>query len=101
MILDRYAESGVAYSSAKGLPLDWCKAADHGLPKPDLTIFIDVPVESSAIRNGYGNERYEKVGFQQKVRAVFEQLKDDGTWIVHEHCFLNVHIHFHDAAVVC
>lgn len=81
IVLDRYAESGVAYSAAKGLDMNWCKAPDHGLPAPDLTIFIDVPSEGSANRNGYGEERYERQEFQKKVRQIFEQMKSD-CWIV-------------------
>ena len=80
LVLDRYAYSGVAYTSAKGLPLEWCKAPDSGLPKPDLTIFLDVPIEGSASRGGFGGEKYEKVDFQIVVRKCFDQLKDD-TWI--------------------
>lgn len=81
LILDRYAISGVAYSVAKGLDLAWCKAPDHGLPRPDLVIFLDVPDEGAACRDGYGQERYEQVDFQLKVRTAYEQLQDD-TWIV-------------------
>jgi dTMP kinase len=81
LVLDRYACSGVAYTSAKGLPLEWCKAPDGGLPKPDLTIFLDVPIEGSSSRDGFGEERYEKRDFQVMVRKRFDQLKDD-TWIV-------------------
>lgn len=81
LVLDRYAISGVAYSAAKGLDLAWCKAPDHGLPKPDLVLFLDVPDERTTCREGYGQERYEQVEFQRKVRAAYEQLQDD-TWIV-------------------
>lgn len=81
LILDRYAPSGVAYSSAKGLDLSWCRAPDNGLPKPDLIIFIDVPCETSSGRDGFGEERYEQVEFQKKVRRNFDALMDD-TWIL-------------------
>ena len=47
-ICDRYAYSGVAFSSAKGLDLDWCKACDSGLPAPDCVIYLDIPVEEAA-----------------------------------------------------
>ena len=30
IIIDRYAYSGVAYSVAKGLDLEWCKSPDRG-----------------------------------------------------------------------
>lgn len=81
LVLDRYAPSGVAYSSAKGLELDWCKAPDNGLPKPDLVIFLDVPVQSTTNRAGFGEERYERLDFQILVRKRFEELWDD-SWVV-------------------
>ena len=31
LVCDRYAFSGVAYTSAKGLDFDWCLKADEGL----------------------------------------------------------------------
>lgn len=47
-VCDRYAYSGVAFSSAKGLDLDWCKACDKGLPAPDCVIYLDMPIEAAA-----------------------------------------------------
>jgi len=48
--MDRYAYSGVAFSAAKGLSLQWCKNPDEGLPAPDLVIFMDLDVEESKKR---------------------------------------------------
>ena len=48
LICDRYAYSGVAFSSAKGLDLEWCKKCDEGLPAPDCIIYLDIPVEEAA-----------------------------------------------------
>ncbi|KAI4828867.1 hypothetical protein KUCAC02_022939 [Chaenocephalus aceratus] len=37
LVVDRYAFSGVAFTSAKpGFCLEWCMKPDVGLPKPDL-----------------------------------------------------------------
>ena len=46
VICDRYAYSGVAYSSAKGLDFEWCLNADKGLIEPDMVIYIDVSMET-------------------------------------------------------
>ncbi|THG14065.1 hypothetical protein TEA_017315 [Camellia sinensis var. sinensis] len=35
LIVDRYSFSGVAFSSAKGLDIEWCKAPEMGLLSPD------------------------------------------------------------------
>jgi hypothetical protein len=75
-VCDRYAFSGVAFSAAKGtLSIDWCKAPDRGLPKPDLVLFLDVSAEVAKTRGGYGEERYEKEEFQARVRKAFETLR--------------------------
>lgn len=31
VLIDRYAYSGIAYSGAKGMNIDWCKASDTGI----------------------------------------------------------------------
>ena len=80
--VERYAYSGVAYTSAKpGFSIDWCKTSDSGLLKPDLVIFLQLSPEDAQKRGDYGNERYEKVEFQQKVLKNFMQLKDP-SWVV-------------------
>jgi dTMP kinase len=79
-VCDRYAYSGVSFSSAKGTPgmdLEWCKACDRGLPAPDCVIYLDMPVEAAAKRGNFGEERYEKIDFQLKVREKFMQLKQE------------------------
>ena len=74
VLCDRYAFSGVAFSTAKGLPLAWCRAPDVGLPAPDLTLFLDLSPEAAASRGGYGEERYEKEALQARVRTLFTSL---------------------------
>lgn len=80
IICDRYAYSGVAYSSAKGLDIEWCKEADRGILKPDLVIFLNINLENNSSREGYGDEIYEKLEFQYKVKEVYDTLWDDN-WI--------------------
>ena len=64
IVCDRYAYSGVAFSSAKtkedrksqndsgDLSIDWCKSPDVGLPAPDTVIFLDFSQEESEKRGG-------------------------------------------------
>jgi hypothetical protein len=58
VVCDRYAYSGVAFSSAKGLDIDWCKAPDQGLPAPDCVIFLDISQDDAERRGGYGTVCY-------------------------------------------
>lgn len=77
LIVDRYAFSGVAFSSAKGLDLEWCRNPDIGLLSPDLVLFLDLSIDEAEKRGGFGEERYEKRELQVKVRDEFMKLKDD------------------------
>lgn len=87
IICDRYAFSGIAFSASKALlqkpspstssPLtyEWCRAPDVSLPAPDLTLFLDIsPEQAAKQREGYGEERYEKLEMQARVREVFGRI---------------------------
>jgi dTMP kinase len=75
LIVDRYAYSGVAYTSAKyGLDFEWCKQCDTGLPKADLVCFMDTKSVNIDSRESFGDERYENVKFQSIVYDNFKKL---------------------------
>lgn len=77
ILCDRYSLSGTAFSLAKGVPgmdQEWCEAPDEGLPEPDLTIFLDIPPDVAASREGYGAERFEEANFQARARSKFLDL---------------------------
>ncbi|KAI8533457.1 hypothetical protein RHMOL_Rhmol10G0011800 [Rhododendron molle] len=79
LIVDRYSFSGVAFSSAKGLDIEWCKAPERGLLAPDMVLYLDIPPEKAAERGGYGGERYEQLEFQRKVAHSY-RLLHDASW---------------------
>jgi len=86
VICDRYSYSGIAFSTAKGkLSYDWCKEQEKGLIKPDLIFYLTVDPMIAAKRGGFGDERYETKEMQEKVKIVFERLKEEekneGRWI--------------------
>lgn len=81
LIVDRYAYSGVAFSCAKGLDIQWCKAPEVGLWAPDLVVYLDISPEKAAERGGYGGERYEQLEFQRKVAQSYQALSD-ASWKV-------------------
>ena len=74
VILDRYAYSGVAYTRAQGLDIQWCESSDVGLPTPDLVIFLSLTDPST--REAFGIERYEVPALQAKVLQVFNERFD-------------------------
>ena len=80
VLVDRYVPSGCAYTFAKGgVSYEWCKHADTGLMKPDLTIYLTLSGAISSTRAGYGLERFENDTFMEQVRGAFRPLVDS-TW---------------------
>ncbi|KAI5281379.1 thymidylate kinase [Manis pentadactyla] len=78
LVVDRYAFSGVAFTSAKeNFSLDWCKQPDVGLPKPDLVVFLQLQLVEAAARGEFGRERYENRTFQERALQRFHQLMGD------------------------
>ncbi|WCJ42918.1 Thymidylate kinase [Euphorbia peplus] len=85
LIVDRYSYSGVAFTSAKGLDFEWCKAPEIGLLAPDVVVYLDIPPEKASERGGYGEERYERLEFQKKVGQCYQALRDS-SWKVIDAC---------------
>nr|XP_004667861.1 thymidylate kinase isoform X1 [Jaculus jaculus] len=78
LVVDRYAFSGVAFTSAKeNFSLDWCKQPDVGLPKPDLIVFLQLQLVDAAARGEFGCERYENGMYQERALQCFHQLMRD------------------------
>ncbi|KAI9682471.1 MAG: Thymidylate kinase [Trizodia sp. TS-e1964] len=79
VIADRYYYSGSVYTAAKGIPgldLQWARAPEVGLPRPDICIFLDISASMAAVRGGFGDERYENVEMQARVRQLFWELRN-------------------------
>ena len=76
VILDRYAFSGVAFSAAKGMDVEWCRSPDRGLPSPDVVFLLRAPLSDLTGRTAFGAERYETIEFLQKVDHMFLALQD-------------------------
>jgi len=50
VVVDRYAYSGVVFTAAKGIDLEWCKTPDRGLPAPDVVLYLKLAVEDAMKR---------------------------------------------------
>jgi len=52
--------------------------------KPDLVLYLTVDPVVASKRGGFGEERYETQEMQEKVKVVFERLKEEekeeGRW---------------------
>lgn len=76
ILMDRYIWSNIAYSKARCGEGQVYERIAEGLPTPDLLIFLDVDPERAAERGGFGEERFDKIEFQQKVDSTMEILKE-------------------------
>ncbi|EJW01855.1 thymidylate kinase [Edhazardia aedis USNM 41457] len=74
IICDRYFLSGIAYTAAKGINLEWAKAPDMGLPVPDLIVFLDITAMETAKRSGYGDEKYDSICYQSKCYDLLKKM---------------------------
>ncbi len=45
VVSDRYIYSSFAYQGAAGLDIEWIREVNRMVPKPDLAIYLDVPIE--------------------------------------------------------
>jgi len=105
VLLDRYVYSNVAYQCAKIRDQEESKALrewilrleydEHGLPKPDMNIFLDVPfafTRQMLTDNRKGDERLYLRGkkdihennleFQERVRETYLSLSDTDHFVI-------------------
>ncbi|OPZ87336.1 MAG: Thymidylate kinase [bacterium ADurb.Bin429] len=87
VITDRFSLSSLAYQGyGRGLPLDEIRAADAvatGGLRPDLTLVVDVPLETAMERLGAARDRIESEGavFLRRVIAGYHALAQTDTRI--------------------
>ncbi|CAG8495152.1 650_t:CDS:2 [Scutellospora calospora] len=74
LVMDRYAYTGVAYLTAMGLDLNWCKTSYVGLPSPDIVFLMDVPSEETEKREEFGSERLDNIEIQKKAKDTYLSL---------------------------
>ena len=81
VVCNRYCDSNIAYGLANGLKKEWLENLDLGLPKPDLTILIDIPITESVFRKSENRDRYEKDRkFLNNVKSRYKKLAIMNKW---------------------
>lgn len=72
-VCDRWIYSAVAYGSARGVNPDWLIEIQKYLPSADLTILLDIPVETSVERKRHGRDSFEAdLQLLSKVRSHYQ-----------------------------
>lgn len=76
VVFDRYWQSAYVYGSLDGLDTTWLRTVqEKPMPRADLNILIDVPVDEGFIRRPERRDRYEmNRPFLEKVRTTYLQL---------------------------
>lgn len=83
VVIDRYIASGIAYGAAQGLPMDWMRAVERGLPVPDITLLLDIPPHVSLERKPRQRDAYEaRTDLLARARDAYLTLAREPGWLV-------------------
>ena len=82
IIVNRYAESNLAYGTANGLDTDWLANLENGLPRADLVILLDAPHQSlSSRRPDKSKDAYERSStLQDRAQKAYRGLARKRGW---------------------
>jgi dTMP kinase len=82
IIADRYLASSVAYGEAFGLDPVWLFDMQRFLPRPAVTIFLDIAPETAVGRKATDRDRYERdLLLQRRVRESYRRLASGDGWL--------------------
>jgi len=83
LVCDRYVASSLAYGEAYGLDAAWLRETQRFLPRPDVTVLIDIAPEVAVMRKAVDRDRYERdLEMLARVRLSYQQQAADDHWIV-------------------
>lgn len=74
VVTERYVESSIAYQGAAGVEAEFIEFINSRVPRPDLTVILDVEPEVAVRRIGTRGgpaEKYERTDFLRKVRSIY------------------------------
>ncbi len=77
VVTERYLHSSLAYQTSRGLPRKWVELINKYAVDPNLTIFIDIPVEIGYQRTNFEGKSdvFESdLDLQKKVRKTYQKL---------------------------
>jgi dTMP kinase len=82
LVCDRYIASSIAYGEAQGLDPAWLTEIQRFLPKPHLTVLLDIAPETAVRRKAAGRDRFERdLELLSRVRASYRRQALDPDWL--------------------
>ena len=82
VLCDRYMASSIAYGEAHGLDAGWLADIQRFLPRPALTILLDVAPETAVARKALGRDKYERdLELLARVRASYRRQATADGWV--------------------
>lgn len=89
VVSDRYFLSSIAYQTEEA-DRDWVASLARGIPRADLTLLVDVPVEVAAARRRAAGRPIERYDAERTLRRVAESYRllarDDRAVVVIDGC---------------
>ena len=83
VICDRYLASSIAYGEAQGLDGAWLEEIQRFLPRPDLTIVLDIAPETAVQRKSADRDRYERdLALLSRVRESYRRQSAQTGWMM-------------------
>jgi dTMP kinase len=83
VICDRYRASSVAYGEAHGVDPAWLEDAQRLLPRPAVTIFLDIPPEAGVKRKTADRDLFERdLALLARVRESYRRQSQQPDWVV-------------------
>ncbi len=82
LLCDRYLASSVAYGEAQDLDPSWLAETQKFLPRPDLTVWLDIAPETAARRKTADRDRYERdLALLARVRESYRRQAAAPGWV--------------------
>src|SRR5947207_3086222 len=83
VICDRYRASSVAYGEAQGLDPAWLDDIQRFLPKPVVTVLLDIAPDTAVARKATGRDRYERdLALLARVRESYRRQAAQPDWVL-------------------
>ena len=83
VVCDRYRASSIAYGDAQGLDAAWLEDIQRHLPKPDITLLLDIAPETAVKRKSAGRDRFERdVALLARVRESYRRQAAAPGWVL-------------------